>query len=95
MKPSAPRDELDLSGLGRRMDGREGRRFWQSLEELQETPEFLAFLHREFPENASEFQDPAGRRQFLKIMGASMALAGLYGNLLVHGLIALLPGRLT
>jgi MoCo/4Fe-4S cofactor protein with predicted Tat translocation signal len=77
---SAPRDEtLDLSGIGRRMDGREGRRFWQSLEELQETPEFLAFLHREFPENASEFQDPAGRRQFLKIMGASMALAGLAG----------------
>jgi MoCo/4Fe-4S cofactor protein with predicted Tat translocation signal len=77
---SPPRDPgLDLSALTRRMDGREGRRFWQSLEELQETPEFLEFLHREFPENASEFQDPAGRRQFLKIMGASMALAGLAG----------------
>ncbi len=77
---SAPRDEtLDLSGLRRRMDGQAGRRFWQSLEELQETPEFLAFLHREFPENASELHDPEGRRQFLKIMGASMALAGLAG----------------
>ena len=77
---SAPRDEtLDLSSLRRRMDGQAGRRFWQSLDEIQETPEFLAFLHREFPENASELQDPAGRRQFLKIMGASMALAGLTG----------------
>ena len=60
---SAPRDKaLDLSGIRRRVDGQGGRRFWQSLEELQETPEFLAFLHREFPENASELQDPAGRR---------------------------------
>ena len=72
-------ETVDLSGLRRRMDGQAGRRFWQSLEELQETPEFLAFLHREFPQNASEFEDPAGRRQFLKIMGASMALAGLAG----------------
>jgi molybdopterin-containing oxidoreductase family iron-sulfur binding subunit len=69
----------DLSSLTRRMDVQAGRRFWQSLEELQETPEFLAFLHREFPENAAEFADPAGRRQFLRIMGASMALAGLTG----------------
>ena len=77
---SAPRDEMpDLSGLTRRMDSQDGRRFWQSLDEIQETPEFLAFLHREFPENASQFEDPAGRRQFLKIMGASMALAGLTG----------------
>ena len=30
-------------------------------------------------EQASEFDDPAGRRQFLKLMGASLALAGLTG----------------
>ena len=72
-------ETADLTGLRRRMDGQAGRRYWQSLDELAETPEFLAFLHREFPENASEFEDPAGRRQFLKIMGASLALAGLAG----------------
>src|SRR5688500_3847513 len=77
---TAPRDEtLDLSALRRRMDGRPRGRFWQSLEEIQETPEFLAFLRREFPENAPELEDPAGRRQFRKIMGASIALAGLAG----------------
>ena len=75
-----PRDAGNgLAGLTRRMDGQGGRRFWQSLEDIQDTPEFLEFLHREFPENASELQDPAGRRQFLKIMGASIALAGLTG----------------
>ena len=73
-------DETEgLDRLTRRMDGQAGRRYWQSLDELAETPEFLAFLHREFPQNASEFDDPAGRRQFLKIMGASIALAGLTG----------------
>jgi molybdopterin-containing oxidoreductase family iron-sulfur binding subunit len=54
-------------------------RYWQSLEELAEAPEFLERLHREFPQSASELDDPAGRRSFLKIMGASMALAGVTG----------------
>ena len=37
------------------------------------------YLQREFPENAAEWSDPAGRRQFLKLMGASLALAGVTG----------------
>ena len=68
-----------FAGLGRRMDGTRGRRYWKSLDEIAETPQFLEFLHREFPQNASELDDPAGRRNFLKIMGASMALAGITG----------------
>jgi MoCo/4Fe-4S cofactor protein with predicted Tat translocation signal len=55
------------------------RRFWKSLEELQQAPGFLEYLHREFPEQASIFEDPEGRREFLRIMGASLALAGLTG----------------
>ena len=38
-----------------------------SLEALADTPEFQGYLHREFPQNASELSDPAGRRSFLKI----------------------------
>ena len=34
-------------------------------------------MHREFPRGASELLDSDDRRHFLKIMGASMALAGL------------------
>jgi Fe-S-cluster-containing dehydrogenase component len=33
-------------------------------------------VKREFPAQASEWLDPVGRRNFLKLMGASMALAG-------------------
>src|SRR5581483_6228081 len=54
-----------------------GKKFWRSLEELSETEEFEHFVHREFPEQASEFNDPVGRRGFLKLMAASLAFAGL------------------
>ena len=54
-----------------------GRRYWRSLDQLAETPEFKDWLHREFPQGASELADGQNRRQFLKIMSASFALAGL------------------
>ncbi|HXE79416.1 MAG TPA: TAT-variant-translocated molybdopterin oxidoreductase [Vicinamibacterales bacterium] len=53
-----------------------GRQYWRTLEELADTPEFRELVHREFPRNASEWLDPVGRRNFLKLMGASLALAG-------------------
>ena len=54
-----------------------GRRYWRSLDELGDTPEFKQWLEREFPQGASEFTDPVSRRHFVKIMSASFALAGL------------------
>jgi MoCo/4Fe-4S cofactor protein with predicted Tat translocation signal len=57
----------------------DGRRFWRGLEELLETEEFREYLGREFPEEASEWINPVSRRQFLTLMGASLALAGLSG----------------
>ena len=56
---------------------KKGKAYWRSLEELAESAEVTEFLHREFPQNASEWNDPQGRRRFLKLMGASIALAGL------------------
>jgi MoCo/4Fe-4S cofactor protein with predicted Tat translocation signal len=54
-----------------------GGRHWRSLEELADSPHVREILEREFPQQASEWNDPAGRRQFLQLMGASLALAGL------------------
>ena len=54
-----------------------GRRYWRSLDDLADTPEFKEWLHREFPQGASEFEDGVSRRHFMKIMSASFALAGL------------------
>jgi molybdopterin-containing oxidoreductase family iron-sulfur binding subunit len=48
------------------------------LNDLADKPEFRDFVEREFPNQASEWLGGGeGRRTFLKIMGASMALAGL------------------
>ena len=67
----------DIEGLRARLEATRGREYWRSLEALAETDEFKQFLHREFPQNASEWLDPVGRRGFLKLMGASLALAGV------------------
>jgi molybdopterin-containing oxidoreductase family iron-sulfur binding subunit len=67
----------DIETLRARLEGTRGREYWRSLEAVSETPEFKQFLHREFPHNASEWLDPVGRRGFLKLMGASLALAGV------------------
>src|SRR5437773_3473913 len=54
-----------------------GKRYWRSVNELSETPEFREWLEREFPTGAAELNgDEWSRRSFLKLMGASMALAG-------------------
>ena len=55
------------------------REYWRSLDQLQQTPEFVEFLHREFPVAASEFPQGVSRRRWLQLMGASFALTGLTG----------------
>jgi MoCo/4Fe-4S cofactor protein with predicted Tat translocation signal len=70
-------ERSDIEALRARLDGTRGREYWRSLEALSGTPEFKEFLHREFPQNASEWLDPVGRRGFLKLMSASLALAGV------------------
>src|SRR3954470_5681078 len=58
---------------------RAGKKYWRSLEELADTPVFREFVAREFPQQAEGWNDPFERRTFLKLMGASLALAGLSG----------------
>jgi molybdopterin-containing oxidoreductase family iron-sulfur binding subunit len=56
-----------------------GKQYWRSLEELADSPVFEEFVQREFPQAAEEWNDPVERRTFLKLMGASLALAGVSG----------------
>ena len=82
---SDPQKNTDLaavrSALWARLEGARGRDYWRSLDDLAATPEFQDLLEREFPRQAvgwSEDEDPVeGRRNFLKLMGASLALAGM------------------
>jgi molybdopterin-containing oxidoreductase family iron-sulfur binding subunit len=80
-KPQPPSGPLDLAGARTRLKAARGREYWRSLEELAAKPEFRELVEREFPQQAigwSEDEDRVeGRRNFLKMMGASLALAGL------------------
>lgn len=68
---------LDWESLRERLAREDERPPWRSLDELSQTPEFFEYLHREFPRQASEWTDPASRRSFLKLMAASLGLAGI------------------
>ncbi len=53
--------------------------FWQSVDQWMDTPQFREMVQNEFPDDAAEWVDPISRRQFLTLMGASVALAGAVG----------------
>ena len=55
------------------------KRFWRSVEHLHDSPEYEAFTGSELMPGASGSPGQTSRRDFLTIMGASMALAGLAG----------------
>ena len=73
------KDPIDLNEIRERLADAKGKQYWRSLEELAETAAFKEFLYREFPKGAAELNEPLSRRTFLKLMGASLALAGLSG----------------
>jgi molybdopterin-containing oxidoreductase family iron-sulfur binding subunit len=69
----------ELATLQDRLGAARGKTYWRSLEELADTEAFQELMRREFPEQASVWPDSLSRRQFLTLMGASLALAGLTG----------------
>ncbi len=79
MSKSRETNADDLAEIRAHLASASGPEYWRSLEELAGTESFQHFLHREFPENATEMTDPETRRHFLKLMGASLALAGVSG----------------
>ena len=70
---------LDLTALRHKLNGQQGKKYWRTLEELAADPHFEEMLHREYPRGASEWDDSVDRRDFMKLMGASLALAGMAG----------------
>src|SRR5271165_1811335 len=71
------RGKLDLETASARIAETKGPEFWRSLEELAGSADFQEMMHREFPKGASEWLDAVSRRGFLKLMGASLAMAGM------------------
>jgi MoCo/4Fe-4S cofactor protein with predicted Tat translocation signal len=71
--------ELTLEAARAKLAGQTGKKYWRSVDELADTPAFREAVQREFPTQAAEWIDPVSRRGFLKVMSASLALAGLSG----------------
>jgi MoCo/4Fe-4S cofactor protein with predicted Tat translocation signal len=79
---AAPLSErtLDLAAVRAKLQAKTGKQYWRSLEELADDPHFQELLQREFPRQApSEWDEGVDRRDFLKLMAASLAFAGLSG----------------
>ena len=71
------KDKLDLVQVRSDIEKKNGPEFWRSLEELAGSADFREMMHREFPKGASELVDAVSRRGFFKLMGSSLALAGM------------------
>src|SRR5215472_8643661 len=71
----------EVDDVRKKLAGANGPKYWRTLEEFsgQEEKAFGELLEREFPRAHSEWVDGVSRRDFLKLAGASMALAGLAG----------------
>ncbi len=72
-------ESINSAAIKKRLDSAKGKEFWRSIEELAETEQFKQYLEDEFPQQSRPLRQEVDRRQFLTLMGASLALAGLSG----------------
>src|SRR6058998_659785 len=70
-----PMKDLNLTDFRKRAEG--GERLYRSLDELGRDDEFFETVEREFPQQALPLERGVDRRDFVKLMSASVALAGL------------------
>lgn len=70
---------LDLATVRAKLAAAQGPTYWRGLEELSGDPKFQDLVDREFGRQAPASWAPVSRRDFLKVMGAGLALAGLSG----------------
>jgi len=69
---------LDFTEFRKRVGDLRGKEYWRSLEELaRDGDSFDEFFHQEFPQQAVALDKGVHRRDFMKLMGASVAMAGL------------------
>jgi len=70
-------DKLTLDDFRARIGDTRPRELWRSLDELSRSEAFDEILANEFPQQALPLQRGVDRREFVKLMSASMAMAGL------------------
>ena len=68
---------VNINEIRKKLENSSGQKYWRSLDEVADTPEFQAFMQKEFPQHAAPLESSVDRRDFLKLLGASLALGGL------------------
>ncbi len=75
----SPSTKQTFASLREKILSQNGKEYWRSIEEQADTPEFREFIAEEYPHEIEEWDNSLSRRNFVKVMGASLALAGLSG----------------
>src|SRR5690242_15416436 len=73
-KPARPR--VNIEALREKLAAGRGPAFWRTLEEAAETDEMREYIEQEFPGLSGQVPQGVDRRSLLKVMAASLAVAG-------------------
>ena len=71
-----PKKKVDLGQLREKLAAGRGPAFWRTLEEAAETEDLKEYVEQEFPGLSGQIPQGVDRRNLLKVMGASLAMAG-------------------
>lgn len=75
----SPESKQNFASMRDEILSQSGKDYWRSVDEFVDAPEFADYVKGEFPLHAENWDDSLSRRNFVKVMGASLALAGLSG----------------
>src|SRR6185312_1837486 len=70
------RQKVDLEALREKLASGRGPAFWRTLEEAAETQDLKEYIEQEFPGLSGQIPQGVDRRSLLKVMAASLAMAG-------------------
>src|SRR6266567_2963041 len=76
---ASPESTQKFASLRDKILSQNGKQYWRSIEEHADSPEFRDFITEEYPHEIEQWDNSLSRRNFVKVMGASLALAGLSG----------------
>jgi MoCo/4Fe-4S cofactor protein with predicted Tat translocation signal len=72
----APKRPVDLEALRQKLAAGRGPAFWRTLDEAAESEELREYIEQEFPGLSGQVPQGIDRRSLLKVMAASLAMAG-------------------
>ena len=66
----------DIGALREKLAAGKGPEFWRTIDEAAESDELKEYIEQEFPGLSGQIPQGVDRRSLLKVMGASLAMAG-------------------